>query len=69
MYQEASKNKTYDSELFIKKSVKLTIWPQKRKENFFSPMNLDPLPQKIYFSKFFFQKILFIRLRIYIYTN
>ena len=46
MYHEVSKNKTYDSELFIKKSGKLTNWPQKRKENFFSPMNLDPLPQK-----------------------
>jgi hypothetical protein len=28
-------------------------------------MNMDPPPKKIYFSMFFFKKICFIRLRIY----
>jgi len=36
-----------------KKSGKLTNIPQKRKEKFFSPMNLDPPQKKIYFSMFF----------------
>ena len=39
----------------ISKSEKLTTRPQKRKENLFSPMNLDPPPHKN--LSFFFKKI------------
>jgi hypothetical protein len=53
----ASKNKILDIKLFIKKkSEKLTTRPQERKENLFSPVNLDPLPHKNLFFLIFFSK-------------
>ncbi len=67
MHHGASKNKIYDSELFIKKMWKID--KHTRKEKLFSPMNLDPPPKINLFFYVFFQKNLFIRLRIYIYIQ
>ena len=52
----ASKNKIYDSELFIKKSGKLTNIPQKRKENFFHLRIWAHHQKKKFISLCFFSK-------------
>ena len=65
-FHGASKNKIYDNELFKKKSGKLTNIPQKRKENLFSLMNLDPPPNKNYFSRFFSKSFVYSLKDIYI---
>jgi hypothetical protein len=54
--------------LFIKKSEILTTLPQKRKENLFSPMNLDPTTSKKFIFLIFFTRNFVYSIKD-IYTN
>jgi hypothetical protein len=63
----ASKNKIYDSELFIKKKWKINQLTPKEQRKFFF-MNLEPPPKKN--LVFFFKKFsLYYSIKAYIYTN
>ena len=55
LHHGASKNKIYDSELFIKK-WKIDQHTPKAQRKFFSPMNLDPPQKKNLFFYIFFSK-------------